>query len=171
MIEQRREVVRHLLIRDLAWAVAGFALVPAVHRNHPIARAEVIDLCFKTADTAGIPVNEETATSRQRIRNASSLNGSFSSITSLPRPDLSFHLRHPDVAGGLDHAEHQLIGGDAGTALCKHGAPRTMEVIELLRGTKRTLGIGNEVLGPDAFEAVPQGKEIKQISIGRPPGL
>ena len=65
MIQQGREVVGHLLVGDFVRAIAGPALIPAVHGDHLVARAEVIDLSFEIGDAAAIAVHEQ-----KRLANA-----------------------------------------------------------------------------------------------------
>ena len=59
MVEQGREVVGHLLVGDLVRAIAGLAVVPAVHGDHLVALAEVIDLGLEIGDAAAVAVHEQ----------------------------------------------------------------------------------------------------------------
>lgn len=59
MIEECGEVVRHLLVGEPLQAVAGSALVPAVHRDHLVARTEVGNLRAKVRDAASVAVDDQ----------------------------------------------------------------------------------------------------------------
>jgi hypothetical protein len=59
VFEERRKIVGHLFIGDVAGAVAGLALIAAVHRDHAIARAEELNLRGQGSDAAAVAVDDQ----------------------------------------------------------------------------------------------------------------
>ena len=59
VVEQRREIVGHLLVGELVGTVGGLPLIAAVHRDHVVAPAEVRDLGAHVGDAAAVAVHQQ----------------------------------------------------------------------------------------------------------------
>ena len=59
VVQQRRQVVGHLLVGEPVGAVAGLPLIAAVHRDHLVSLAKVIDLGTQVGDAAAVEVHDQ----------------------------------------------------------------------------------------------------------------